>query len=64
MQRLPRLTKAELDVEQLTLHRLITSGSRTSGPQLVELQDAHGARTLRTRTDRTGRRAHRDGVGR
>jgi 4-carboxymuconolactone decarboxylase len=43
MQRLPRLTKAELDVEQLTLHRLITSGSRTSGPQLVELQDAHGA---------------------
>jgi 4-carboxymuconolactone decarboxylase len=43
MQRLPRLTKAELDVEQLALHRLITSGPRTSGPQLVELQDAHGA---------------------
>lgn len=42
-QRLPRLSKVELDEEQLTLHRLITEGPRTSGPQLVELQDAHGA---------------------
>jgi len=41
--RLPRLSKAELDEEQLNLHRLITEGPRTSGPQLVELQDAHGA---------------------
>ena len=42
-QRLPRLSKAELDEEQLSLHRLIAEGPRTSGPQLVELQDAHGA---------------------
>jgi 4-carboxymuconolactone decarboxylase len=43
MERLPRLTKAELNEEQLNLHRTITSGPRTSGPQLFELQDAQGA---------------------
>jgi 4-carboxymuconolactone decarboxylase len=43
MERLPRLTKAELSEEQLNLHRLITEGPRAAGPRLVELQDAHGA---------------------
>jgi 4-carboxymuconolactone decarboxylase len=42
-ERLPRLTKAELNKEQLNLHQMITSGPRTSGPQLFELQDAQGA---------------------
>ena len=41
--RLPRLAKVELDEEQLALHRLITEGPRTSGPQLLDLQDAQGA---------------------
>ena len=43
MERLPRLTKAELNEEQLDLHRLITSGPRASGPRLVELEDVRGA---------------------
>jgi 4-carboxymuconolactone decarboxylase len=42
-QRLPRLTEPELDDEQLDLYQVITSGPRATGPQLVELQDAHGA---------------------
>ena len=42
-ERLPRLTKAELNEEQLNLHRLITSGPRASGAALFELQDAQGA---------------------
>jgi len=43
MERLPRLTKAELNDEQANLHQLITSGPRTAGPQLLEIQDAQGA---------------------
>ena len=40
--RLPKLTKAELDHEQLSLHAKITSGPRASGPQYFALQDEQG----------------------
>ncbi|WP_433171447.1 carboxymuconolactone decarboxylase family protein [Actinoallomurus sp. CA-150999] len=41
--RLPRLTRAELDEEQLALHQLITAGPRAAGPQHFAIQDGQGA---------------------
>ncbi|MEV0084877.1 carboxymuconolactone decarboxylase family protein [Saccharopolyspora sp. NPDC050642] len=41
--RLPKLTKAELNEEQLALYQGITSGPRAAGPQLFALQDDDGA---------------------